>query len=202
MNIPTDIPLSINFNFHNPISKSVIYTFTSNDIYLDNENNILYRFPYSKNTYWTNFKYSCYNTTNNQFEELDIGIELRTSDGYKYTIKASEVLKNKEWYNTVWPIPSIYTYGTDASIDFKIKPLSDNKSTYNIVISLLGFMDLYPNVKNYLLCSSLNTYQFIFNKIEQDDSNNMYGSIYNVEHYDYIRDIINNACIIRLITIY
>jgi hypothetical protein len=202
MNIPTDIPRNVNPNFHNPNSKSVIYTFTTKDFYLDNEKNILYRFPYSKNTYWTNFKYTCYNITKNLYEELEIGIELRTTDGYKYTIKASELLKNKEWYDTVWPIPSIYTYGTEAAIDFKIKPPSDNKSIYNIIISLVGFMDLYPSVKNYLLCSSLNTYQFVFNKIEEDNSNNMYGSIYNVEHYDYIKDIINNACTIRLITEY
>jgi hypothetical protein len=202
MDIPTDIPRRINPDIQDPISKSVIYTFTSQDFYIDNDRNMLYRFPYSKNTYWTNFKYTCFNITKNQYEQLDIGIELKTSDSYKYTIKEMEVLEDKKWYDTVWPIPSIYTYGSDACIDFKIKPPSDNKSIYNIVISLLGFMDLFPKVENYLLLSSLDTYQFVFAKYEQDDLEGARGSIYNVEHYDYIREIIVKACGVRLIKRY
>jgi hypothetical protein len=196
MDIPTDIPTLINPHIQDYISKSVIYTFSTKDFYLDDEKNILYRFPYSKNTYWTNFKYSCFNITKNQQEHLEIGIELRTSDGYKYTIKSMEDLENKKWYDTVWPIPSIYTVGTEACIDFKIKPPSDNKSIYNVVISLLGFMDLYPNNNTYLLLSPFDTYQFIFSKFENG------GSIYNVEHEDYIRDNINTSCIIPMISKY
>jgi hypothetical protein len=201
MDIPTDIPRYINPDIQDPISKSVIYTFTSRDFYLDNDKNILYRFPYSQNTFWTNFKYSCYNITKNQYERLEIGIELRTFNGYKYCIKPIDNLENKKWYDTIWPIPSINTIGTDASVDFKIIPPSDNKSTYNIIISLLGFTDLFPKVENYLLISSLDTYQFVFAKYEVDDLEPR-GVIYNVENYDYIREIIVKACGIRLITRY
>jgi len=196
MDIPTDIPTLINPHIQDYISKSVIYTFSTKDFYIDDEKNILYRFPYSKNTYWTNFKYSCFNITKNQQEHLEIGIELRTSDGYKYTIKSMEDLENKKWYDTVWPIPSIYTVGTEACIDFKIKPPSDNKSIYNVVISLLGFIDLFPNNNTYLLLSPFDTYQFIFSNFENG------GSIHNVEHEDYIRDNINTSCIIPMISKY
>ena len=196
MDIPTDIPCRINPDIQDPISKSVIYTFTTKDFYLDNDKNILYRFPYSKDTYWTNFKYSCYNITKNRPEQLEFGIELRTTDGYKYCIKSVENLEDKKWYDTIWPIPSINTIGTDASIDFKITPPSDKNSIYNIVISLLGFIDLFPKVENYLLLSPFDTYQFVFSEYES------YGSIHNVEHYDYIRDIIKKACGIRLIKRY
>lgn len=196
MDIPTDIPTLINPNIQDYVSKSVIYTFSTKDFYIDDEKNILYRFPYSKNTYWTNFKYSCFNITKNQSEHLEIGIELRTTDGYKYTLKNMEELEDKKWYDTIWPIPSIYTLGTDACIDFKIKPPSDNTSIYNVVISLLGFMDLFPNNTTYLLLSPFNTYQFIFSNFENS------GSIYNVENDDYIRDSIHTACIVPLINNY
>lgn len=200
MDIPTEIPRHINPEIQDPISKSVIYTFTTQDICIDNDGNILYKFPYSENTYWTNFKYSCYNITKNQPEQLEIGIELHTSDGYKYCIKPVEYLEDKKWYDTVWPIPSIYTFGTNASINFKVKPSSDTKSMYNIVISLLGFTDLFPKVENYLLLSPLDTYQFVFCNFEGDK--NINGTIYNVEHYDYICQIINKSCGIRLIKRY
>jgi hypothetical protein len=40
----------------------------------------------------------------------------------------------------------------------------------------------------------------VFSKFVKDDEEQ--GSIYNVENYDYIRNIVNKACGIRLITRY
>jgi hypothetical protein len=40
----------------------------------------------------------------------------------------------------------------------------------------------------------------VFSKFENDDEES--GSIYNVEHYDYIRDIMSKACGIRMIKRY
>lgn len=201
MDIPTEIPRRINSEFQDYISKSVIYSFNTKDIHQDKEGNILYKFPYSKDTYWTNFKYSCYNTIKNQVESLDLEIILITNDEYTYTVKKSEIFEIKKWYDTEWPIPSICTSGSQAGIYFKVKMPFDNKSIYNVFISLLGFTDLFPNVSNYLLLSLFDTYQFVFSKYE-DDSEFVSGSIYNVEHYDYIREIINKACGIRLINRY
>ena len=84
MNIPQEIPKKINPEIQDYISKSVIYTFNTKDIYHDKHGNILYRFPYSNNTYWTNFKYSCYNITKNISELLDLEIILSTNDEYEY----------------------------------------------------------------------------------------------------------------------
>jgi hypothetical protein len=201
MDIPQDVPKKINSKIQDYISKSVIYTFDTKDIYHDKYGNILYRFPYSKDTYWTNFKYSCYNITKNVKELLDIDIILITNDEYEYSIKTDEQFEDKKWYDTEWPIPSINTNGSRAGIYFKIKPSTDMKSTYNIIISLLGFEDLFPKVESYLLLSSLDTYQFVFSKFE-DNVEFSSGTIYNVEHYDYIREIISKSCGIRLINRY
>jgi hypothetical protein len=202
MEIPTSIPVRINPNIQDPISKSVVYTFETRDLHFDKNGNIIYTFPYSKDTYWTNFKYSCYNITKNESEELEIGLELNTSDNYQYEIIKMQQFENKKVYDTVWPIPSINTIGTDAAIYFKVKYPSEKESKYSIVISLFGFMDLFPKMENYLLLSPLDTYQFVFCKYEQDDMPVSRGSIWNVEHYDYIREIMTKACGVRLINRY
>jgi hypothetical protein len=202
MDIPTDIPRRINPDIQDPISKSVVYTFDTRDLYFDKDGNIIYNFPYSKNTYWTNFKYTCYNITKNETEDLEIGLELNTSDNYQYEIIKMQTFENKTVYDTVWPIPSVNTVGRDAAVYFKIKYPSEMQSKYSIVVSLIGFTDLFPKVENYLLLSSLDTYQFIFCKYEQDDIPESRGSIWNVEHYDYIREIMSKACGIRLIKRY
>lgn len=207
MDIPQEIPKKINPKFQDYISKSVIYTFnkeTYKDICQDKHGNILYKFPYSKDTYWTNFKYSCYNITKNVKELLDMEIILITNDEYEYNVKKDEQFEDKKWYDTEWPIPSINTNGSRTGIYFKIKPLTDMKSSYNIIISLLGFTDLFPKVENYLLLSPFDTYQFVFSKFEDNEytEENSSGTIYNVEHNDYIREIISKACGIRLINRY
>lgn len=201
MEFPTDIPHLINPEIQDPVSKSVIYTFSTQDFLLDGEGNILYKFPYSKDTYWTNFTYSCYNITKNQPEELEIGIKLVTSDDYEYCVQMIHTRQAKVWYDTEWPFPSINTIGTSAGVYFKIKQPSDNESKYMIQVKLLGFMDLFPKVENYLLLSTLDTYQFVFAKYEMDDLPSR-GVIYNVENYDYIREIIVKACGVRLIKRY
>ena len=200
MNIPTDIPKRINPEIQDPISKSVVYSFTAKDVYHSEDGYIMYKFPYSKDTYWTNFKYSCYNTTKNEPARLDIGMELATTDGYTYCVQMLHEREDKVWYDTEWPFPSVYTFGSQAGIYFKVKPPSDYY-TYSINISLLGFEDLFPKVESYLLLSPLDTYQWVFSKFEKDNEDAS-GSIYNVEHYDYIRDIVKKACGVRLIARY
>jgi len=192
MDISIDIP--------NRINSTIIYTFDKNDFIIDNEGNMLYKIPYSENTYWTNFKYSYYNTTDIYLELLDIEIIIITKDGYKYNIKESEKqFENKKWYDTEWPLPSIYTIGSKEGLYFKMKlPINNN----NIIFSVLGFIDLYPKVENYILLSPFNTYQFIFYKYEDDILLEKGGSIWNVEHSDYIANIIKKACIIKLMKDY
>jgi hypothetical protein len=201
MDIPINIPRQINPEIQDPISKSVVYSFTTKDSHINNTGYIMYQFPYSKNTYWTNFKYSCYNDITGQPIPLEIGLELETSDGYTYCVQMLHERQDKVWYNTEWPFPSVKTVGQKAGLYFKIKPPS-NEVKYTIYISLLGFMDLFPNVENYLLLSTLDTYQLVFSKFEYDDPDLSTGSIYNVEHYDYISDIVKKECGIRLIKRY
>ena len=193
MNIPIDIPKRINPKIQDPISKSVIYYFPTKDSIIDTDGDILFKFPYSKDTFWTNFKYSYYGYN----EPLEIGIKLITSNGYSYEIAPQIVREQMRWEDTIWPLPSIKT--ANGGIYLKIKPVTDNE----LSISLLGFMNLYPSVEHYLLISPIDTYQYVFSKTEYDLENSdlSIGSIHNVEHCNYIHNIINKSCGVRLIKI-
>jgi hypothetical protein len=205
MNIPTEIPRRINPQITDPVSHSILFQFKNEDAKIDAQNNSFYIFPYSKNTFWTNFKYSCWGINDSIREDLKISIILITSDGYTYEIVPEEEVRQHTWYTTVWPIPSVKT-SNKAGIYFKIKPFQNKHLKYFLRITLLGYLNLFPNANHYLLLSPLDTYQFVFHKNESqvEDDVEMFanGTIYNVENYDYIRDIIDKACGVRLIKRY
>jgi len=198
MNFPVDIPKRINPQMADPVSKSVIYTPQPEDYTKDTDGNILVRFPYSKDTYWTNFRYTCYGPTQ---ESLTLGIILITSEGYTYKVSGPQIREQRKWYDTTWPIPSVYTNGETTGVYLWITPPAD-ANKYVITVSLLGFMDLFPKVENYLLLSPLDTYQFAFCKYELDDLPDARGAIYDVNTYGYIQEINIKTCGNRLINIY
>ena len=192
IDVPIDVPRRINPEIQDPVSKSVIYHFRTKDKCIDNYGDTLYKFPYSKGTYWTNFKYSCYNPSG-QTDNLEFEIVLITTNMYMYSIFPPKNIKQDMWHNTVWALPSIKA--TEGGIYFKVK-CPDN---CEINISLLGFTDLYPNVNNYLLKSPLGTYQYVFSKFEYDNGDPETGSIFNVEGEEYIKEIIDKSCKVGLI---
>ena len=197
MDIPIEIPLSINPTI-DALYSSVIYTFNHKDISYDDNGHILYKFPYSKGTWWTNFKYSVYPSSNQQ---IIMSIILITDEGYTYTISIDQFMEQNKWYDTVWPLLSVNTESKNKSgLYLKVKPLRGDENI-NISLKLLGFDHLFPKSQNYILISPLKTYQFVFTEFENEDSSNG-GTMYNVEHFDYIRDIINNSFIVYMLKDY
>jgi hypothetical protein len=194
MDIPIDIASSIRKDWNNPISKSTVYTFSAKDYLVDDDGSMLFRFPFSHNTFWTQFQYSCINEYGFPTDNLDISVFLITSDEYRYTISPLQTRAQKEWYTIELPIPSIMTPGK-SGIFIKIKPI--NSSSKHIMnIHLLGFQELFPIVKDYFLITNNNTYQFIFSQYNNGDYYS--GSIFNVEHYDYIKESIPGSQLIEL----
>lgn len=189
MDIPTEIIQRINPEIKDPVSQSVIYTFNSKSYRYNEDGNMLYKFPYSQDTFWTHFK-----VLNSDGYMLAVEVILITSDGYTYTISQQQLREKGRWYDTTWPFPSINT-SFEAGVYLKIKP---HNIDMNLSIKLLGFMYLFPKVDNYLLLSSLDTYQFVFSKHSEENR----GVIYNVENYCYIKDIINKSCGIRMLNRY
>ena len=193
MNIPTDIVQRINSELDDPISKSTIYTFMPGTHRYDDDGNMLFQFPYSKNTYWTNYKYICDVPIDLEFELI-----LVTNDEYICILSSSTEKKQIIWHDTTWPLPSI-NIPFNAGIYLRVKP-----SSYisNITIYIGGFIDLFPKVDNYILLNEPDMDQFIFSKVEKYNMSEAGGSVYKVYHYDNIRDIILKACVIRLLKLY
>jgi hypothetical protein len=171
MNIPLDI---INHNIPN---KTITYGLPE-DSYIYNNGILLYKLPYINDIYWTHFKY-----TQDQSINLEIELVLFTFDGYEYTITSADIRQQEKWYDTNWPIPPINTE-KHTGIYLKIK-----SSNIKINITLFGIKEFYPSVENYIFVSHPNKYHYVFAKHEENT-----GSIYAVENYDYIRDIINKSC--------
>lgn len=198
MDIPVHTATKIN-PYIDALSKSIVYTFR--EIHSTNDSYSFFKFPYVKNTCWTNFRYLYYDQSGEPINsDINLEIILITSDGYTYNIQNNiqNNTSNNIWHETQWPIPSVNT-NDSGGLYFKVKLPSTAHTSFKI--HLLGFMDLFPEVDTYLLLASNDIYNFIFSKNIQDGIE-LNGTIYNVEHIDYIRSIISSSHGIRLTSTY
>jgi hypothetical protein len=147
MNIPIDFVKDINPNLIDPLSKSTVYTFSPGSHQTNNSNDLLFKFPYSENTYWTHFKYA----TSSQNTILESELSIVTDDGYKFIILQQHPRFPSMWYDTVWPLPSINASGGEAAIYLKIKPSTQN---VDIIVHLSGFVDLLPSIEQYIISTA------------------------------------------------
>ncbi len=193
MYIPTDIPQRINPALQDPLAHSIVYSFPNDLATRTNDGSYLFRFPYSRDTFWTNFRYSLYGVDN---AELDVGIELITTNNFTYDILPLQPKQGSQWHDTVWPLPSSNGSPDSGVFYIRVRP-SSVFQLQHFRLHLLGFMDLFPRVQNYLLLTERDTYQFVFYMNDGQD-----GRVYNVENQVYIQDIVNNAQGIRPISRY
>jgi len=200
MDIPTDIPKRINPNWLNPVSKSIVYTPRALEYTANSNQDIIIKFRYSKDTFWTNFKVT---TIGQAPRMLPVSIVIVTDDGEEYVISDENRYSN-QWYDTVWPIPSVKTDNENAGVYLRIHN-TDTIVNYNysIRVTIVGFMDLFPKYSKYMLLSNRDTYEFAFLKYEDegDPIDNRQGSIYHIDEYNYRGDMMD-VCGIRLINRY
>jgi hypothetical protein len=175
MNIPLDFVKDINPTITDPLSKSTVYTFVPGSHICNDERELLFKFPYSENTYWTHFKYvtSLPNTV------LEVELSIVTDDGHDQVIVPLESKQSGTWYDTVWPLPSVNT--SISAIYLKIKPSNEN---VDIIVHISGFVDLLPSVQDYIIVSTSNIpiIQLVISKkqntiyrLEDHEQNYQYG---------------------------
>jgi hypothetical protein len=174
MNIPIDFIKNINPNLTDPLSKSTVYTFAPGSHQYSNSSEVrelLFRFPYSENTYWTHFKYA----TSIPNTVLDVELLVVTEYDQECVILPLKARQASTWHDTVWPLPSINTSG-GAGVYLKIKPpAADN---LDIIVHLSGFVDLLPIVEQYVIMPGANTPLI---QLALSRGNN---TIYRLEDYD------------------
>lgn len=198
MLLPTDTPARINPHMQDPIQYSVVYSFPNENVIHAHDGTYLYKLPYSRDTFWTNFKFNLYGVDN---AELDIGIEINTSNDFIYDIAPLAARRAATWHDTVWPLPSANSGQNNGAFYIRVRPNPAVPFQLpNFRLQILGFMDLFPRSQNYLLLTERYTYQFVLYMNEGEQQPN--ARIYNVENEVYIEDIVNNAQGIRLISQY
>jgi hypothetical protein len=174
MNIPIDFVKDINPNLVDPLSKSTVYTFIPGSHQLVYGGDMLFKFPYSENTYWTHFKYA----TSSQNTILESELLIVTDDGYKFVILQQHPRFSSKWYDTVWPLPSINSSGGEAAIYLKIKPSTQN---VDIILHLSGFVDLLPSVEQYIISTATTVTN---NPSIQIAISKKYNIIHKIEEYE------------------
>ena len=148
MNIPIDFVKDINPNLVDPLSKSTVYTFIPGSHQCNEDRDLLFKFPYSENTYWTHFKYA----TSLPNTVLDVELLVMTEYDQECVILPLKARQPSTWHDTIWPLPSINTQ--ISGIYLKIKP---PLTPVDIIVHLSGFVDLLPTIEQYVIMPSANT---------------------------------------------
>lgn len=152
--IPVQIPYKIRPELTDPIGHSVIYTFTPNDMVEYDHNYILYRVPHAPCTYWTNFRFN---------QKFNIELIMITTEGTAHSLTTQS--QPAEWHTTVWPLPSIDTVD-QSGYYIKIYDCHEpgNALQEDTMITMVGFIDLFPTSPTYQLVSTEQQCQFIIIK--------------------------------------
>ena len=192
--IPVQIPYKIRPELTDPIGHSVIYTFTSNDMVEYDHNYILYRIPHAPCTYWTNFRFN---------QKINLELIMITAEGTAHALTTQS--RAAEWHDTVWPLPSIDTVD-QSGYYIKIHDCHEPGNVFqeDVMITMVGFIDLFPTSPVYQLVSTDQECQFII--IKEDPTSyekniKERGSIHHMtlEQKDVKRE---DGVIIRLIADY
>lgn len=150
--IPVQIPYKIRPELTDPIGHSVIYTFTPNDMVEYDHGYMLYRIPHAPCTYWTNFRFN---------QKINIELIMITTEGTAHSLTIQN--KPAEWHDTVWPLPSIDTVD-QSGYYVKIHDCHEPGNALDVMITMVGFIDLFPTSPTYQLISTEKECQFIIIK--------------------------------------
>lgn len=158
-------------------NKSVKYSLTRNNIVERTSEYITYRFPYSKNTFWTNFRLAHFGQNGMQKKTPSVEIIIITVDGTEYTTQSYNDSVPK-WNTISNPIPSM-EYDEDGirmGVYFRVH-LSEKEDIHNMPFHLIGFIDLFPSTPYYQYTYNHNI-QYVF--LQSNGNNNKYGVILTV----------------------
>jgi hypothetical protein len=204
MEIPTELALTVNGALQDPLSKSIVYTFTMNqtDKYtLVNGNNtydedqLSVLFPYSNNTFWIQIRAAYFTESNNDYN-LSYMLQITYDDGHVYYVTPELNLHKSTWQPLKFPVPSIKAGVADAKLIIKAPNgfFTNHKNTFRLFF--LGFEDLYPKSPKYTYVSSRNNNPNLWDTtLVFDHTNPNTDSVYIINY----ADIDNSHCQLRSI---
>jgi hypothetical protein len=204
MEIPTELALTVNGALQDPLSKSIVYTFTMNqtDKYtLVNGNNtydedqLSILFPYSNDTFWIQIRAAYFTESNNDYN-LSYMLQITYDNGHVYYVTPELNLHKSTWQPLKFPVPSIKADVAAAKLIIKAPNgfFTNHKNTFRLFF--LGFEDLYPKSPKYTYISSRNNNPNPWNTtLVFDHTNPNTDSIYIINY----ADIDNSHCQLRSI---
>ena len=148
---PIQISHKIRPEIDDPTRYLVTYTFSPNDMVEYDHDYMLYRIPHSPCTYWTHFQLH---------QNTKIDLIMITTEGTTHSITTRS--QSDGWHDTVWPLPSIDSID-QSGYYFKIHDQHEPGVTH-MIITMLGFIDLYPMSHTYQLVSTEQVCQFMIIK--------------------------------------
>lgn len=195
MEIPTELAQTINPSIQDPLSKSIVYTFTLNqtDKYtLTHSNNLLdedqlsIKFPYSNDTFWIQIRSAHFSENGNLDYNLSYMLQIRYDNGQVYYVTPELNLIKSTWQPLKFPVPSIKSNIAGAKLIIKAPNgfFTNYKNTFRLFF--LGFQDLYPKSSSYAYINNRNdNYNPYDNVFIFDHSNPNSDSVYEI-NYAYV----------------
>lgn len=194
MDIPTELALTVNGALQDPLSKSIVYTFTLNQTdnytltYSNNhhdEDQLSIKFPYSNDTFWIQIRPAYFVEDNNTHYNLSYMLQITYDNGHIYYVTPEINLNKSTWQPLKFPVPSIKSNIAGAKLIIKAPNgfFINHKNTFRLFF--LGFQDLYSKSSTYAYINkrgvNYNTSDtvFIF-----DYSNPNTDSIYDMYYAD------------------
>lgn len=204
MEIPTELALTVNPTLQDPLSKSIVYTFTMNqtDKYMltfdhdtINQEYLTVLFPYSKDTFWIQIRAAYFTESNNDYN-LCYMLQITYDNGQVYYVTPELNLHKSTWQPLKFPVPSIKAEVADAKLLIKAPNgfFTNHKNTFRLFF--LGFEGLYPKSPKYTYVTSRNNNPnpwdttFVF-----DYTNPNTDSVYTINY----ADLDNSHCQLRSI---
>ena len=135
--IPTQHVFKIQPSIIDPDPLRVIYTFSEDD---QNTDRNLYRFPHCPGTFWTHFRFFQEKTDPNP---IQIELIVITEENTTHSILTRTI--SHDWHDMNWAFPS-FDSTSCAGLYLKV-----NGSEALPMISLLGWIGLFPMAQMYLL---------------------------------------------------
>ncbi len=165
MEIPTELALTVNGALQDPLSKSVVYTFTlnqtdkytlvhSNNTYDEDQLSVL--FPYSNDVFWIQIRSAYYTGDMNDHYNLSYMLQITYDNGQVYYVTPEINLNKSTWQPFKFPVPSIKANIASTKLIIKApnRFFTNHKNTFRLFF--LGFEDLYPKSPKYAYVSSRN----------------------------------------------
>jgi hypothetical protein len=170
-----------------PWGTRIHYTFQEEDKEHSTEEVYAYRLPYSKQTFWTDFRVCAFQANGMILPDpIRVQIVVQTADGSRSTLLPWCSCSPQRWASTRWAIPSLFfPLSAPSAVWFEIM----TNQTKEVRLELQGFQAWYPESDRYFLVDEQDKRQFLFQQeraVVVSPAQPSTGSIHEIYHEEQV----------------